>query len=276
MRELEVAVTAARQAGDLALDLRARGLSAEWKARHDLVTEADRASQQRIADIIARAFPSDGLVGEEGAPPPETEVRGTRRWYVDPVDGTTNFLKDGHWWGVSVAFCDADDRIVAGAVYLPDLARLYAASDGHGATCDGERIRCSDVDALDKALCASGFPTGDDVVDASDANLAVWRRLMRSAQSLRATGAVAPDWCSVASGQTDGAWTLRVGRWDIAAAALIAREAGARVTDLDGNELRGPATAGIAATPGVHAALLAEVEAALGASPGGEQPNPRG
>lgn len=265
---MEIAVTAARQAGRLALDLRARGLRPEWKARHDLVTEADRASQQRIVEVIGRAFPGDRVVGEEGAPPPESEVTGTRRWYVDPVDGTTNFLKGQHWWGVSVAFCDARDRIVAGAVCLPDLGRMYAAADGRGATRDGERIRCSDVDALDRALCVSGFPTGEGVLDASDANLAVWRRLMRSAQSLRATGAVAPDWCSVASGETDGAWTLRVGRWDIAAAGLIAREAGALVTDLDGNELRGPATAGIAATPGVHAGLLDAVRGAAAPSAG--------
>lgn len=270
MDELEVAVSAARQAGALALELRARGLRAERKARHDLVSEADRASQRRIADVIAAAFPDDLMVGEEGSPPPESEVVGTRRWYVDPVDGTTNFLKGRHWWGVSVAFCDADDRITAGAVHLPDLDRTYAAAEGRGATCDGEPIGCSDVDGLDGALCASGFPTGDYLRDASDANLAVWRRLMRSAQSLRATGAVAPDWCSIASGETDGAWTLRVGRWDIAAAALIAREAGARVTDLAGQELRGPATAGIAATPGVHAELLAEIRAAL--APSAQEP----
>lgn len=263
MKELDLAVRAAEEGGRLAAERLTQGVRAEWKASRDLVTEADRASQARITQLIAEVFPADAVVGEEGSPPAEEVVAGTRRWYVDPIDGTTNFLKGRPWWGVSVAFCDADDDITAGAVYLPVLEQMYAAAAGHGATRNGRPIRCSGVTDLEQALCASGFPTSESAVAASESNLAAWHDLLRRVMSLRVTGAVAPDWASVASGETDGAWAVSVGRWDIAAGALIAREAGARVTDLAGGALRGPATAGLVAAPGIHAQLLEIVAGAL-------------
>lgn len=262
--EHEVALEAAREGGRVALEHAARGVSAEWKGARDLVTAADRAAQVRIREVIAAAFPDDGIIDEEGeASPPEEEVTGTRRWYVDPIDGTTNYLKGRHWWGVSVAFCDVDDEIAAGVVRLPALGQTYAAVKGRGATLDGEPIRCSPVSDLSEALCCSGFPAAEALADVSLRNVEAWRRLLPHALSLRATGAVAPDWCEVASGRADASWTLAVGRWDIAAALLIAREAGAVVTDLQGVAVRGPATAGVAAAPGIHAELLATVADAI-------------
>lgn len=256
LAELEVAVQAAREAGAIALDHAARGVELQWKGERDVVTAADLAAQRRIIDRITEAFPGDLVVAEEGRPLPEGEVAGHRRWYVDPVDGTTNFLKGRHWWGVAIAYCDTDDRLVAGATYLPALDELFAAAAGHGATCNGAPIRCSQVDDLGQALCVTGFPGSSAMLEVSQRNLSIWQRLLPKVLSLRATGAVAGDWCSVACGQADAAWTLGVGRWDIAAGIVIAREAGAVVTDLDGAPMHKPATAGVAASPGIHADLL--------------------
>lgn len=264
--ELAVAVAAAREAGNLALAYRERGLRAEYKGVRDVVTAADHASQELIFRRIAEAFPDDGVVGEEGTPPEEDDVRGTRRWYVDPVDGTTNFLKGRHWWGVSIGFCDVDDRLVAGAVHLPSLGEMYAAHEGGGATRNGAPIRCSDVTDMGAALCTSGFPGAASFARTSARNLGAWRLVMGQALSLRATGAIAPDWCAVACGQSDASWTLRVGRWDIAAGIVIAREAGARVTDLDGRPIDGPSSVGVAAAPGIHGRLLELVAEGLAAS----------
>lgn len=256
--ELDVAVAAAREGGAIALEHRRRGVLAEWKGVGDVVTAADRAVQASVSRAIGEAFGGDAIVGEEGGPAPdEAAVRGQRRWYVDPIDGTTNYLKGRHWWGVSIAFADVDDRLAAGVVHLPALGETYTARLGGGARHDGEPIRASSVTDLAEALCTSGFPGAASMREASEGNLGIWQRVMRRALSVRATGAVAPDWCAVACGQADGAWTLGVGRWDIAAGTLIAREAGARVTDLDGGDLDGPATSGIAAAPGIHGALLA-------------------
>ncbi len=261
--ELDVCVSAAREAGGIALDHRATGVRAEWKAARDVVTAADRAAESRIAEIIAAAWPDDLIVGEEGAPAPEAVVAGRRRWYVDPIDGTTNYVKGRSWFGVSVAFCDVDDRITAGAVNMPALGDLYAAASGHGATRNGEPIRCSDVTDISEALCCSGFPGAASMSETSERNIEVWRQVLRVALSVRATGAIAPDWCTVADGQSEASWTLRAGRWDIAAGILIAREAGAVVTDLAGAALEGPANAGIAAAPGIHPTLLSIVRDAI-------------
>ena len=257
--ELDVALEAARNGGRIALEHAARGVRAEWKGAGDLVTAADRAVQEAISSGISAAFPSDIIVGEEGDPPPEEAVRGARRWYVDPIDGTSNYLKGRRWWGVSIAYCDADDRIAAGVVHLPALGETFAGARGAGATRNGEPIRCSPVVDLAEALCCSGFPGAESMRAASEHNLGPWGRVMRRALSMRATGAVAPDWCAVAAGLADGSWTLGGGRWDLAAGTIIAREAGATVTDLDGIALYGPGTAGIVATPGIHAELLALV-----------------
>ena len=257
--ELEVALVAAREGGRIALDHAARGVRAEWKGAGDLVTAADRAVQRAIISVVGEAFPDDQVVGEEGEPLPEQSVAGTRRWYIDPIDGTSNYLKGRHWWGVSVAYCDPDDHVAAGVVYLPVLGETFAAAEGGGATRNGAPIQCSPVTDFAEALCCSGFPGAESMRETSERNLGAWSRVMRRALSVRATGAVAPDWCSVAGGLADGSWTLGVGRWDIAAGTIIAREAGATVTDLDGISLRGPGTAGVVATPAIHVELLSLV-----------------
>lgn len=258
--EVDVARAAVVRGSEVALEYARAGVRAEWKAVGDVVTAADRAVQSTITEVIAAAYPDDVVVGEEGGPPPsEATLAGVRRWYVDPIDGTSNFLKGRHWWGVSVGFCAADDVLTAGAIALPVLGELFSATRGGGALRNDEPVTCSAVTDFAEALCTSGFPGAAALAEHSEANLEAWRAVLRRALSVRATGAIAPDWCDVACGRSEGSWTRTVGRWDIAAATVIAREAGAVVTDLTGTPITGPAASGLAAAPGIHAELLALV-----------------
>lgn len=252
--ELQVALAGAHAAGGLLLELFHAGVETEEKGDRDLVSVADRDAERLVREHIAAVFPNDLVVGEEGEVVSRADAAGRRRWYVDPLDGTTNFLKGRRWWGVSIGFCDADDRMRAGVVHLPCWDETYAAEHGAGATRNGEPVRCSSVATLREALVTTGFPGATGT-----ANVPAWERAMRRALSVRATGALAPDLCAVASGRSDGVWALRPGPWDIAAGMLVASEAGATVTDLDGAPASAPPPTLLAAAPGVHAELLALV-----------------
>jgi myo-inositol-1(or 4)-monophosphatase len=248
--ELEVARDAAHAAGQLLAGLFLQGVQIEHKGDRDLVSVADREAEALIRDRIAAAFPDDLVVGEEGEDVTRAAAAGRRRWYVDPLDGTTNFLKGRRWWGVAIGFCDADDAMRAAVVHLPCWDETFAAARGGGATCNGAPIRCSRVTRLRDALVTSGF-SGTD----GGNNVDRWGRVLREALAVRANGAIAPDLCAVARGTSDGLWTLRAGPWDVAAGMLIAAEAGAAVTDLEGTPVAGPVQALIVAAPGIADAL---------------------
>jgi myo-inositol-1(or 4)-monophosphatase len=250
MNELQVAAEAAQAAGSLLLLHWRRGVQAEEKSKGDLVSVADRESQALLRDRISAAFPDDLFVGEEGEPVDEEAVRGRRRWYVDPLDGTNNFVKGRRWWGVSIGFCDADDRVTAGVIRMPCWEETFAAALGGGATRNGAPVRCSPVTNLREAWVTTGFPgaTGRD-------NLPPVERVLTHALDVRVMGALAPDLCAVACGRSDGAWSLRPEPWDIAAGMLIAAEAGAAVTDLDGAEASVTGNGLLAAAPGIQPKL---------------------
>jgi myo-inositol-1(or 4)-monophosphatase len=252
--ELDVAVEAAHRAGTLLLDHFRAGVTAEWKGDRDPVTDADREAEATIRARIAAHYPDDLVVGEEGAALAEEEVRGRRRWYVDPLDGTTNFLKRRRRWAVSVAFCDDDDRMLVGVVHLPVYGETFTAVDGQGARCGDQPIRVTDTAELGEALVEIGA-LGVDIVR-ERASIA---QLGSVVMSLRVTGSTVSDLVDVAHGRADGFWATRPGRWDLAAGLLIAREAGATVTDLQGRPIVATAPAVLAAAPGVHRAMLAIV-----------------
>ncbi len=248
--ERALAVALAREAGSVLLEHVARGVTAEWKGGTDPVSAADRAAEELIRERIAAALPGDVVVGEEGEEVPEASVRGRRRWYVDPLDGTTNFLKGRPRWAVSIAFCDADDRLAAAAIHLPSTGELYDAGRDAGAAQDGEPLRCGTTATLDEALVALGALTRGRPDQAVAAGLA------GQVLSLRVTGSGAADLADVAAGRADAFVTTGSGRWDIAAGALLAAEAGAAVTTLTGEDALGPSETVVAATPALHPALL--------------------
>lgn len=200
---------------------------------------------------IAEAF-GDLVVGEEGPATAEADVRGRRRWYVDPLDGTTNFTKGWRRWGVSIAYCTPDDRMAAAVVHVPLTGETFTAVRGEGAQRDGVAVRVADAEPADTLAILNSHA---DLADAVPA-------IARATLSLRITGSTVCDLVDVACGRAGLYLGTGQGRWDLAAGVLIAAEAGATVTDLDGAPLTGPADEVFAAAPRVHAALLPAIRAA--------------
>jgi myo-inositol-1(or 4)-monophosphatase len=180
--------------------------------------------------------PDDGLVGEEGADEASTSGR---RWVIDPLDGTTNYLYRFPAWAVSVALEDEGGGLV-GVVHDPLAEETFRAERGAGAQLNGEPIRVNDLDRLDTALIGTGFGYDADV-RAGQAE--VLRGLLPKVRDIRRAGAAALDLCSVAAGRLDGYYERGIHRWDYAAGALIVREAGGEVVELQGGRF------GLAAGP---------------------------
>lgn len=225
----------------------------EWKGRGDLVTVADRESEALVCEHLTAAFPDDLVVGEEGPVVGEDAVSGRRRWYVDPLDGTTNFVKGQPRWAVSVAFCGADDEMAAATVHVPMTGETLTAVRGQGAQRDGQEVHAPDVEPHE-ALALLG---------PLDGLTAAVPLIGRAVLSLRVTGSTVCDLADLATGRADVYIGVQQGRWDLAAGALIAAEAGITVTGLRGEPLTGPADAVFAAAPRVHAALLPDLRAAV-------------
>jgi fructose-1,6-bisphosphatase/inositol monophosphatase family enzyme len=225
----------------------------------DHVTEMDRASEDLIRRIIASRRPGDTVVGEEGGTGTGTGT-GTDgvTWWVDPIDGTTNYVYDHPGYAVSVAAA-VDGVVVAGVVADPTHARTYSARLGAGARCGDRRLRLGPPPPLERALVATGF--GYDPVRRA-AQGEVVARLLPRVRDIRRMGAAAVDLCSVAAGRVDAYYEAGLSMWDLAAGSLIASEAGARLGGLDGGPLR-PGSV-LAAHPdlfGPLADLLAELGA---------------
>ena len=246
--ELTVAVAAAMAAGDLLLRFFAQGVEPSWKALRDPVTEADLAAERLIREHISAAFGDDPVVGEEGAPVPEAEVSGRRRWYLDPLDGTMNFMKGRSRWATTVAFCDTDDRISAAVVVRPTSGKVYSAQRGKGAWCDGEALRVAETDSLDASVVGVG------VLGAFELTGKALLGLSEHAMGVRVSGSTVCDLCEVADGKLDGFWqATTVKRWDLAAGTLLVAEAGGTVTTAHDVPLSGPSESILAGAPTVHA-----------------------
>jgi len=248
---LELACRLAVEAGDLALSSR-RGLdttalgTATKSTTTDLVTDLDRAAERLVVEGIRAARPDDAVVGEEG-----TERAGTSgiSWFVDPIDGTTNFVYGVPAWSTSVAAAD-DGGALVGAVYAPAIGELFAATRGGGATLDGEPIACSGLTDLSRALVATGFSYRPQ---RRREQAAVVEHLIGDVRDIRRLGSAALDLCYVAAGRFDAYFETGLNAWDMAAGELIAREAGCRV----GNFAGGPFVPDevLAATPGIFDGL---------------------
>jgi myo-inositol-1(or 4)-monophosphatase len=249
--ELAVAVAAVEAAGDLLCEHYEQGVRPEWKGDRDPVTAADREAEALIRRHIREAFPDDLVVGEEGAELAEDDVTGRRRWYVDPLDGTTNFLKGRRRWASSVGFCDADDVMRAGAIRLPLWSETYTATAGGGAACNGTPTSANRTSELAEALVLIGALGLDRELERRSLALLGARAL-----SLRVTGSTVADLVDLAVGRADVFWATSPGRWDLAAGLLIASEAGVVATDLEGRPVVATAPTVVAAVPEVHAEVL--------------------
>ncbi len=230
---LNTAEHIARQAGALLRYYFERPRTFDHKqTRVDLVTEADRASEQLIAEALQKAFPGHHIVGEEGGGygPPAAET--LYHWYVDPLDGTTNFAHRFPVFAVSLALSGPDMQPLLGVVYDPMRDEMYKAQRGHGATLNGRPLHVSRVTQLAEALVVTGFPYNRWT--AEDNNVTMFGHFARRVQGLRRVGAAALDLCWVAAGRFDVYWERGLQPWDGQAGMLCVQEAGGTLTDYDG------------------------------------------
>ena len=254
----EVAAAAARAGGAALLARRRERLDIEYKdARANLVTIADRESQRAIADTILTAFPDHAVDGEEGTAgnPDSADV-----WYVDPLDGTTNFTHGLPFCCVSVALRSSEapgsgGATVAGAVYDPLREEMFVAARGGGATLNGAPVGVSDVARLDRALVVAQAQTVDPGEIHAYALLV--ERLMSVTGGVRSLGSPALTLCSIAAGRLDAYCEYAMDAWDILAGQLILAEAGGLLTLFDGRPHATAARVDVVASNGyIHAALI--------------------
>lgn len=213
----------------------------------DIATEYDRAAEAYVVKRIRELRPDDAIIGEEG-----TADDGTSgyAWFIDPIDGTTNFVYDQPAWSNSVAVA-RDGAMIAGAVYVPPLAEMFTAALGRGASMNGRPISPSSETVLSLALIGTGFSYHANERREQAERLT---GLITQVRDVRRLGSAAVDLCMVACGRLDVYYELYLNSWDAAAGELIAREAGAITTDFSGAPARHEEM--LAAAPGVHAAFL--------------------
>lgn len=229
MDPLRLAIECAREAGALLLEHFGKHLAYEEKGRRaDLVTAADRASEALIVTRIRSASPAATIVGEESG---VHEGTSDERWFIDPLDGTTNFAHTYPLFCVSIA-CERAGELVAGVVYAPKIGELYAAQLGGGAYLNDERITVSPVARAGDALLCTGFTPSAMAV-----NFPYFLALSQVAHAVRRDGAAALDLAFVAAGRFDAFWEWGLSAWDVAAGALLVREAGGTVSAIDGAAL---------------------------------------
>jgi len=199
------------------------------KSPRDLVTDADVAVEEHLKQALAKAYPEYGFWGEESG---QTDNQ-TNRWIVDPIDGTHSFAKGQYFWSISVAL-EIEGELIAGAVYAPALDDLYLAIKGKGATKNGKAISVSAETSLADSMIATGFACLRSYL--VENNLKRFCRIAEETTGQRRFGSAAMDLCLVADGQVDAFWEQELNLYDVAAGALIAKEAGGTVTDFKGKE----------------------------------------
>jgi myo-inositol-1(or 4)-monophosphatase len=227
------------------------GFRIDHKNPVNLVTDADRRSEQAIIDVIHKDFPGHQILAEERGL--KTPTESSYRWIIDPLDGTTNFAHGFPAYCVSIGV-EQDGRLLIGVVLDPTRDELFVAEVGHGATLNGTPIGVSQAAKLDEALLVTGFAY--DIRESSQNNLDHFSRVALRAQGLRRTGSAALDLSYVAAGRFDGFWELKLHPWDTAAGVLIVREAGGRVTDFEDRPFSVYGKALLATNGVIHQELL--------------------
>src|SRR5580692_929016 len=225
--ELRIGAEIARKAGELALKIREGNIGVEWKSDESPVTIADRACEELIVGEIRRAFPEDGLLGEEGA---ARESSSGRRWIIDPIDGTRDFIRGTRAWSVLIGL-EEHEEVVAGFTYFPATGEMFSAARGEGAFHDGRRIQASAVQRKsDALLCCNGLSYMYRYAFAED--LVSW---MSGFWTVRSMGGCL-DAMLVASGSADAWIEAQAKPWDLAPLKIIAAEAGCVTFDFEGTD----------------------------------------
>jgi len=244
----------ARGAGQILRDGYSKEHTVQYKGTIDLVTEIDHASEAFLIGEIQSQFPDSHIIAEESG---ETVGENEGVWLIDPLDGTVNYAHHIPVFSVCIAYA-VKGIVMLGAVYDPLRDEMFLAERGKGAFLNGKPIHVSETTELQKSLLVTGFPY--DTWDTKLDNFKYFERLAKKTQGVRRLGSAALDGCYVASGRFDGFWEFALRPWDIAAAGLIAEEAGARVTKIDGSVdyLSSPISI-LAAAPGVYEKILEQL-----------------
>jgi myo-inositol-1(or 4)-monophosphatase len=226
----------AREAGARLREFFAQGVKTEYKGDVDLVTVADRTSEKLIRERLAAAFPEHGIFGEEGT---RERLEAGYRWYVDPLDGTTNFAHGFPHFCVSMGLEQRpaglepgqDGTLVAAVLYDPLLDEMFTAERGRGALLNGKPIHVSPTPLLAESLVATGFPSQKRH---ASPNIHFYQEFTLRSHGVRRAGSAALDLAYVAAGRMEGFWEFNLNPWDTAAGFLLVEEAGGRITDFSG------------------------------------------
>jgi len=243
----------ARDAGALVMVYFRQHVKVEYKGDVDLVTVADRESEALILERIRERFPTHDVIGEEGT---RIETGSEYKWYVDPLDGTTNFAHGYPVFCISLAVERRGQRI-AGVIYDPTRDEMFVAELGAGARLNGAAIQVSSTSRLEECLVGTGFPSRKRH---KNPNIYFYHQLTLRTHGVRRAGSAALDLCNVASGRYEAFWEFNLNPWDTAAGVLIVQEAGGRVTDFSGGEFQIASRETLASNGLVHEALIREFE----------------
>jgi myo-inositol-1(or 4)-monophosphatase len=247
----------AREAGALLLQYFHEGLKIEYKGDADLVTAADRASEVLVRERVAKQFPTHDVMGEEQG----LNDRGNEyRWYVDPLDGTTNFAHGFPMFCVSLAVehrSASSATRVAAVVYDPTRDELFCAEAGKGAQLNGKAIHVSKIAQLKESLVSTGFPSHKRH---KNPNIYFYHQITLRTHGVRRAGSAALDLCYVACGRFDGFWEFNLNPWDTAAGVLIVEEAGGKVSSFDGSPFQLNSRETLASNGLIHDSLVHEFQ----------------
>ncbi len=251
---VEEAEQIAREAGTLLAEFFERRVRVEMKGEFDIVTEADRASEKLIVSRLRERFPTHAVVAEEGTG--HDSVSAEYRWYVDPLDGTTNFAHGFPMFNATLAL-EHNGELIAGVIFDPLRNEMFSAERGAGAFLNGARIAVSSTPVLDSSLLATGFPSRKRH---RNVNVFFFYQMAMMTHGVRRAGSAALDLAYVACGRLDGFWEFGLSPWDMAAGVLLIREAGGRTSDMYGNpvDLRGPTV--LCDNGHIHDEILKEFE----------------
>lgn len=245
-----VAADAALISGRIQKERLGTNVGVQNKGELDLVTEVDRACEAAILARLRRSFPNHDTVAEESAP---SRSGSEYVWYVDPLDGTTNFAHNYPFFCTSIALARAG-VVIAGAVYDPVKDEIFTAARGRGATCNGSCLRVSGSAEVRRSVFLTGFPY--DLREDVRHTLRLFERFLHRARAVRRDGAAALDLAYLAAGRIDGYFEERLQPWDVLAGSLLVEEAGGRVSRFDGSPIGVSADEVIASNGVLHEEML--------------------
>jgi len=226
---LEFAIKCALESGRIQSEYFQKRIGIHHKGEIDIVTDVDVACQKRIIELIEEFYPDDYIIAEEKANKFDEK---RNKWIVDPLDGTTNYSHGYPFFCTSIAY-EVNGEVVVGVVYNPIFNELFYSQKGEGAYFNGEKIHVSGIDDMKHALLSTGFPY--DLPTSTKNNISHFVNFLYHAQAVRRDGSAAMNLSYIACGRFDGHWEMKLNPWDMAAGALIVKEAGGTITDFQGD-----------------------------------------